>query len=81
MDSPSFVTKSITIRGVDGSDITVSEVPSRREVVVSIQQNDLVEEPVTRIRLTRPQFDALCGSKYSLEVNSDLEEAQPNVQL
>jgi hypothetical protein len=80
VDNPGFVTKSITVRGVDGNDIRVSETAERKEVVVAIQQNDDNGRTAT-VRLTRPQFDALCGSKYSIEVETDLEEAQPNVEL
>ena len=40
MDSPSYVTKSVTVRGVDGNHVTVSETAERQEVVVAIEQND-----------------------------------------
>ncbi len=80
MDAPSFLTKSITVLGVDGNHISVSETAERREVVVAIQQND-EKGRIATVRLTRPQFDALCGSKYSLEVQTDLEEAQTNVEV
>ncbi len=40
MDRPSFLTRSLTIAGVDGNHVTVSETAERREVVVAIQQND-----------------------------------------
>jgi len=67
MDSPSFVTKSITVRGVDGNDVTVSETAERQEVVLAIQQNDDGGRIAT-IRLNESQFEALCGTRYSLEV-------------
>jgi hypothetical protein len=67
MDSPSYVTKSITVRGVDSNHITVSETAERQEVVIAIQQNDEGGRIAT-IRLNEPQFEALCGTRYSLEV-------------
>jgi hypothetical protein len=67
MDSPSYVTKSVTVRGVDGTSITVSETAERQEVVVAIQQNDEGGRIAT-VRLNEAQFEALCGTRYSLEV-------------
>ena len=67
MKSPSFVTKSITIRGVDGNDVRVSETAERQEVVIAIQQNDGGGRIAT-VRLDESQFEALCGARYSLEV-------------
>lgn len=67
MESPSFVTKSITVRGVDGNHVTVSETAERQEVVLAIQQNDDGGQIAT-VRLNEPQFEALCGTRYSLEV-------------
>lgn len=79
MDSPTFLTKSITVRGVDGNDIRVSETAERNEVVVVIQQND-ESARVATVRLSHPQFNALCESKYSLELKTDSED-QPNAQI
>ena len=81
-DSPSYLTKSITIRGMDGNDIRVSETAERQEVVVSITHNAASpgEFRTATVRLTRRQFDSLCESKYSLEVKTEPEEAQPDVQ-
>jgi hypothetical protein len=72
MDRPSFLTKSITILGVDGNHVTVSETAERREVVVAIQQND-EHGRIATARLNADQFKALCRSQYDLEVEAETE--------
>lgn len=67
MKSSSYVTKSITVRGADGNHITVSETAERREVVLAIQQNDEGGRLAT-VRLDQQQFEALCQTRYDLEV-------------
>jgi hypothetical protein len=67
MGSPTYVTKSFTVSGQDGSEVTVSETADRKEVVIIIRQHDN-GEPVATARLSGPQFDTLCETKYSLEV-------------
>ena len=78
MPNPSYVTKSVTILGVDGNHVSVSETIERQEVVVSIQQNDEHGRLAT-VRLDKGQFEALCHSKYELEIKAalaaDAEEA------
>ena len=73
MNQPEFMTKSITIRGVDGNDIRVGETAARQEVVVAIQQNDEHGRMAT-MRLNKRQLAALCDVKYSLECD---DEPQP----
>lgn len=67
MDSPSYLTRSINIRGVDGNDIRISETAERREIVISIQQND-EHGRVATVLLNAAQFDALCRTRYDLHV-------------
>ena len=67
MTNPSYVTKSITVLGVDGNHITVGETAERQEVVIAIQQNDEGGRLAT-VRLNHDQFEAFCHSKYDLEV-------------
>jgi hypothetical protein len=78
MSTPSYLTKSITIRGLDGNDIRVSETAERKAVVISIQQNDDGGR-LASVRLDQTQFDALCHTRYSMEfeepaADSDLQE-------
>ncbi|MCC6366874.1 MAG: hypothetical protein IT165_25410 [Bryobacterales bacterium] len=78
MSTPSYLTKSITIRGVDGNDIRVSETAERQAVVISIQQNDDGGR-IASVRLDQAQFDALCHTRYSMDfdkpaVDSELQE-------
>ena len=71
MDRPSFLTKSITIRGVDGNDIRVSETSERKEVVVSIHMNGGESSfRVATVRLNADQFKALCQSQYDLDIEA-----------
>ena len=77
MDSLMYMTKSFTVLGVDGNHITVSETTERREVVIAVQQND-EHGRIATIRLNAAQFDALCGTKYSLDV-ADAEPERPEV--
>ena len=66
MSTPSFLTKSVTIRGVDANDIRVSETAERDAVVISIQQNDDGGR-IASVRLDQAQFDALCQTRYSMD--------------
>ena len=68
MASPSYITKSFTIAGVDGSEVTVSETADRQEVVITIRNHG--DGPIAIAHLSGPRFDALCETKYSLEVAS-----------
>ena len=70
MSSPSYVTKSITVLGVDGNHITVSETAERQEVVIAIQQND-EHGRIATARLNAGQFKALCQSQYDLEIEAE----------
>ena len=70
MDRPSFLTKSITILGVDGNHVTVSETAERREVVIAIQQND-EHGRIATARLNAEQFKALCRSQYDLDIEAE----------
>ena len=72
MDRPSFLTKSITILGVDGNHVTVSETAERHEVVIAIQQND-EHGRIATARLDTDQFKALCLSQYDLEIEAKTE--------
>ncbi len=74
MASPSYLTKTITILGVDGNHVSVSETPDRKEVVFAIQQND-EKGRIATARLSGEQFAALCNAKYSLEIAPDSEAA------
>ena len=70
MDRPSFLTKSITIRGLDGNDIRVSETAERKEVVISIQNNGS-DFRISTARLNADQFKALCQSQYDLDIKGE----------
>ncbi len=72
MPGPAYLTKGITIRGVDGNYVTVRETPERCEVVVAIQQNDDAGRLAT-VRLNADQFKALCRSQYELDVEPGTE--------
>jgi hypothetical protein len=74
MASPSYLTKTITILGVDGNHVSISETPDRQEVVIAIQQND-EKGRIATARLSGEQFSALCNAKYSLEIASEPEAA------
>jgi len=72
MDRPPFLTKSITIRGVDGNDIRVSETAERKVVVVSVHMNGGdASFRVATVRLNALQFKALCQAQYDLEIESE----------
>ena len=68
MSRPSFLTKSVTIRGVDANDIRVSETAGRDAVVISIQQNDDGSR-IASVRLNQAQFDAMCQTRYSMDLD------------
>lgn len=70
MDQSSFLTKSITILGVDGNHVSVSETAERHEVVIAIQQND-EHGQIATARLNADQFKALCRSQYDLEIKAE----------
>ena len=72
MANPSYVTRSVTILGADGNHLTVSETAERQEVVISIQQND-EHGRIATTRLSGEQFDALCHTKYALEIKPETE--------
>jgi hypothetical protein len=72
MDRPSFLTKSITILGVDGNHVTVSETAERHEVAIAIQQND-EHGRIATARLNADQFKALCRSQYDLEIEAETQ--------
>ena len=67
MENPSFMTKSFTIRGADGNQISVSETADRLEIVIAIEQYGK-DSRIGAVRLNGAQFEALCGTRYSLEV-------------
>ena len=69
MPNPSYVTRSLTIVGIDGNHISVSETAERREVVVTIQQNDEHGRLAT-VRLTKDQFEAFCHSQYEMDIQA-----------
>ena len=73
---PSFVTRSITIAGIDRNTISISETPDRSEVRVSISQNGErgTGMQIATIRMDAAQLAALCGVRYSLDV---LEKEAP----
>ena len=74
MATPSYVTRSITVRGADGNHVTVSETAEHQEVVLTIQQNGEGGRLAT-VRLDYQQFEALCQTKYDLEVASPTADA------
>jgi hypothetical protein len=76
---PSFVTRSITIAGIDRSTISISETPDRSEVRVSISQNAerVSDMQMATIRMDAAQLAALCGVQYSLDVLK--KEAPPEL--
>jgi hypothetical protein len=77
MNKPAYLTKSITIRGVDGNDIRVSETAERDTIVISIQQNDDAGRIAT-VRLDQGQDDAFCRTRYDMEfVEPVAEPAMP----
>ena len=67
MNNPSYITKSFTVSGVDGNEVMVSETADRQHVAITIRQND-GDGPIATAHLSGPQFEALCETKYSLEV-------------
>ena len=71
MAGASFFTRSITVAGLDGNHVTVSETPDHHEVVVSIQQND-EHGRIATARLNADQFKALCRSQYDLEIEDEI---------
>ena len=70
MPNPSYVTTSITILGVDGNHVSVSETAGRQEVVIRIQQND-EHGRIATARLNADQFKVLCRSQYDLEIEAE----------
>lgn len=76
MSTPTFLTKSITIRGADGNDIRISETAERCEVEIAIQQNE-DRGLLATVRLNNAQFDALCNTRYSLEIASEAAAKEP----
>ena len=62
-----YLTRSLTVLGVDGNHVSVSETAERQEVVISIQQND-EHGRIATVRLDKDQFEALCHSQYELEI-------------
>ena len=73
MSKPSYLTKSITIRGIDGNDLRVSETAERDAVVISIQQNSNGGALAT-VRLDQDQFDSLCRTRYEIEFAEPVAE-------
>ena len=61
------LTKSYSIRGIDGNDVAVSETVERKEIVLSIQQND-DRGRVATVRLTKNQWEMLCETRFDLHV-------------
>ena len=60
-------TKSFTVRGVDGNDLSMSETVEGDHVILSIQQNDDKGRFATA-RLNKASFDAFFEKKYSMEI-------------
>jgi len=75
MSTPSYLTKSITIRGLDGNDIRVSETAERQAVVISIQQNEDGGR-IASVRLDQAQFESLCHARYSMDFEKAAAELQ-----
>lgn len=61
------ITSSISVRGVDGNDLRFSETIERKEIVVSIQQNDDGGRLAT-VLLNKEQFDAIIEAMDRVEV-------------
>lgn len=64
-----IVVKGFTIRGVDGNDLRISETIERKEVVISIQQNDDKARMGT-VRLDKEQFEAFFDTKYEINIKN-----------
>jgi hypothetical protein len=74
MPDPSYQTTAITIRGVEGNDVTVSETHERKELVLSINEHR-GDELYAAVRLSKEQFEALCQARFTLEVQSGVPAA------
>jgi hypothetical protein len=76
MSTPSYLTKSVTIRGIDDNNIRFSETAERQEVVISIQHND-DGAGIASVRLDQAQFDSLCHTRYSMGFAEPAAESAP----
>ena len=69
MPDPTYQTTAITVRGLDGNDVTVSETHERTELVLSINEHR-GDELYATVRLSKEQFEALYQTRFTLEVRS-----------
>ena len=67
--NPPYLTKTITISGADGNHVSGSETADRMEVVVAVQQGT----ETSAVHLSCEQFEALCATRYSLELTPEKE--------
>jgi len=69
MASSDQITRQLAVRGTNGNTIRVSETPDKKEIVIGITEDIAgADGRTTSVRLTRRQFQAVCGTQYQFDV-------------